>query len=100
MFKNINIKIILIIFVVSLSIENVNCQNYAPYNANSKSKSRGLPQISIPIYDISSNSLRCPIALFYDASGIKVCKEADWVGLGWSLFAGGFISRRIIGLPD
>ena len=60
----------------------------------------GIPQISIPIYTIRSKSLEVPISLSYHASGIKVNEIASWAGLGWSLNAGGAISRSVVGLPD
>ena len=60
----------------------------------------GLPQISIPIYTISVAELVLPVSLSYHASGIKVDQEASWVGLGWSLNAGGVITRQINGSDD
>jgi len=60
----------------------------------------GTPQIDIPIYGISNGSLSMPVSLSYHASGIRVDEDASWVGLGWSLQAGGSISRSVRGLPD
>ena len=55
----------------------------------------GVPNISIPIYEIKSGDFTLPIALSYHASGIKVAQEASSVGLGWVLNAGGCIVRKI-----
>ncbi len=60
----------------------------------------GTPNISIPIYQIQSRDLSVPISLSYHASGIKVNEEASWVGLGWTLQAGGVISRSVMGVDD
>lgn len=60
----------------------------------------GLPDISIPIYEIQSGSLKVPISLSYHAGGIKPTDVASWVGLGWSLSAGGQVARSVSGKPD
>lgn len=60
----------------------------------------GLPQVSIPIYQVTSGSLSLPITLSYHSSGRKVYDETGSVGLGWTLQAGGMISRTIYGYPD
>lgn len=60
----------------------------------------GVPNISLPLYTIKSGDLSLPITLDYHASGIKVEQEASWVGLGWSLNAGGCITRQIRGKDD
>jgi hypothetical protein len=57
----------------------------------------GIPNISIPIYDIKTKDLSMPINLSYHSSAIRVEEEASIVGLGWSLNAGGVISRNIRG---
>ncbi|HEY0656582.1 MAG TPA: hypothetical protein VGD65_25790, partial [Chryseosolibacter sp.] len=60
----------------------------------------GVPEISIPIYTIQEGSLSVPISLSYHSAGIKVSETASWVGLGWSLNAGGMITRTVHGGPD
>lgn len=60
----------------------------------------GVPEISIPIYTIEVGNYKLPITLSYHASGIKVAQEASRVGLGWSLHAGGEITRVIQGIDD
>jgi hypothetical protein len=72
-------------------------EKYGSYDVNLFT---GVPNISIPIYTIEDGDLKVPITLSYHASGIKVTELASWVGLGWSLSAGGTISRRIVGIAD
>ena len=60
----------------------------------------GRPEISIPLYTIKDFDFSLPISLTYNASGIKISEVASWVGLGWSLNAGGVITRTIRGLAD
>lgn len=60
----------------------------------------GVPNISIPLYDIKVRDLSIPISLNYHAGGFRVSEEASWVGLGWSLLAGGAITRTVRNLDD
>ncbi|HTH55436.1 MAG TPA: RHS repeat domain-containing protein [Cyclobacteriaceae bacterium] len=60
----------------------------------------GVPSISIPIYTVTEGSLQLPISLSYHAGGIRVDETASSIGLGWSLNAGGMISRTVNGGPD
>ena len=60
----------------------------------------GIPQISIPLTSIQEGSLLMPISLSYHAGGVRVEEIASWVGLGWSLNAGGVITRQVRGIPD
>lgn len=60
----------------------------------------GVPEIKIPIYEVKSKGFNIPINLSYHASGIKVTDVASWVGLGWSINAGGQISRNVKGKDD
>ena len=60
----------------------------------------GVPDISIPLYEITVGELSFPISISYHASGIKVNDWGSWVGLGWSLSAGGSINRKVMGKTD
>lgn len=60
----------------------------------------GTPNISIPLYEIVVDDIRVPISLSFHASGHKVGEQASWVGLGWSLNAGGVVNRSMRGKPD
>lgn len=60
----------------------------------------GVPKIAIPIYTIKHRDLEVPLQINYHASGNKVETMASWIGLGWSLNAGGSVTRSVRGLPD
>lgn len=51
----------------------------------------GTSQYSIPLYEINERGLHIPISLSYSSNGLRVTEDASWVGLGWSLHAGGVI---------
>ncbi|MBB3055591.1 hypothetical protein [Mucilaginibacter gotjawali] len=55
----------------------------------------GIPDISIPITVAKGQQLSVPITLNYHGGGFKPSQEASWVGLNWSLDAGGVITRII-----
>ncbi len=60
----------------------------------------GTFQYSIPIYTLQSGSLSHSISINYSTNGIKVDEIAGRIGLGWSLKAGGTITRKIMDKPD
>ncbi|MBD2705650.1 hypothetical protein IC229_33895 [Spirosoma sp. BT702] len=60
----------------------------------------GTPNINIPLTTLSGVELKVPLSLSYRAAGIRVEENASWVGLGWSLEAGGVITRNIRGKED
>jgi hypothetical protein len=62
--------------------------------------STGLPQISIPVYEVKSGPLSVPISISYHASGRRVSDQDGPVAVGWALNAGGVISRTIHGSAD
>ncbi len=60
----------------------------------------GTPQITLPVYTLQEGMLAVPVALAYNASGVRSGDIASWCGLGWNTIAGGMVSRTVRGLPD
>ena len=83
-----------------LQIFSPNSYSLGKYGDVPTDLSRGLPQISIPLMSLTDKDIHVDISLSYYASGIKVDEEASWVGLGWTLNAGGAITRQVKGIPD
>ncbi len=84
---------------------------YAPVSPNAASIGKfgtfpvntnlGTTNVSIPLYTIKQGDIEIPINLTYNAtSGIRVNEKASWVGLGWTLNAGGAIVRSVQGQPS
>lgn len=59
----------------------------------------GLPDISIPLGEITLKNFSWPISLSYHAGGNKVGDIASCVGLGWTLNSHGIYSSKIVGKP-
>ena len=72
------------------------CQ-YGNTNVNSY---RGLPQIKIPLDKLTAQGHEISVWLSYDAGGNKPDNHPGWVGMGWSLHAGGMVSRLVNGYKD
>lgn len=60
----------------------------------------GLPNISIPLTELKAKGYTLPVYLTYHAGGNKPDQHPGWVGLGWTLHAGGCINRIINGKKD
>ena len=60
----------------------------------------GVVPIDISLFEVSTGNFSHPISLSYHSGGIKVNQDATWVGLGWSLIAGGSITRAVRDIPD
>ena len=60
----------------------------------------GTPSVNIPIYHINAGMIDIPISISYNSTGRKAFDESGLVAIGWSLNAGGSISRVIKGAPD
>lgn len=60
----------------------------------------GLPTIEIPLHSTNYRSQDINMSLSYSPSGFRPDQHASTVGTGWSLRAGGMVTRKVKGLPD
>ncbi|SNR16242.1 RHS repeat domain-containing protein [Tenacibaculum jejuense] len=61
----------------------------------------GQPSISIPLFSKGlDGGLGFSASLSYNTSGVRIDERSGWTGTGWSLFAGGVISRTVMGIHD
>ena len=64
------------------------------------SHSAGLAEYDVPFYTLEGRELSIPIGLHYASGGIKLDEIAGVAGLGWTLEAGGCITRTVMDMPD
>lgn len=60
----------------------------------------GSPGIDVPVYSLAGKYVQMPVALSYDANAVQVVKLPSWTGMGWTLQAGGVITKNVLGNPD
>ena len=60
----------------------------------------GIPGQEIHIFNIESKELRLPVSVTYNFSGLRPAEKNGILGLGWSLNAGGRITRSVRKSPD
>lgn len=59
------------------------------------SNNYGMPDISIPLFEIDFHGYKIPLALHYEATPIKPGYNYDVTGLGWTLSGNSCVSRTI-----
>lgn len=77
-----------------------NAAAFARYGNIPVSPYTGVPNVEIPLYEVSFRDIKVPVTLSYHASGIRVADESSRVGLGWVLNAGGVITRNVVNKDD
>lgn len=77
-----------------------NVTDFTRYGEVPVNLSRGIPNLSIPIFSTKLGQLPLDIALSYVYSGLRPAETPGWTGLGWTLNAGGVIAREVRGLID
>ncbi len=83
-----------------ISAQAPNAAALGKFGAIPVSQSTGVPNISIPVFEINVGGVILPISLNYHSSGFRVNEPASNVGLGWALSAAPQVSRNVVGLPD
>ena len=60
----------------------------------------GRPQISIPLASVTSGTISAGVTLSHSGDAIKVGEGSGSAGMGWSVVAGGSVTREVRSLPD
>ena len=81
----------------SIISPSLNASTLGEYGNTPISLTTGMPNISIPIWEIKGRKLSLPISISYRASGVKIEDQGSSIGGGWALNAGGVITRSIKG---
>ena len=99
--------VLLLTFLTAFSQEPNNINSFTP-DESSKSISSGFStdyysgrlNYSATLTTVSISGMKFPIGLNYSGGGNRVQDISGSTGLGWSLSAGGQITRAVNGLPD
>lgn len=70
------------------------------YQSYPVSHCTGIPDITIPLYEIVAGEVTIPVTLSYHSSGLKPKEQSGVAGTGWALNLEPSISRQINGAPD
>lgn len=70
------------------------------YQSYPVSHCTGIPDITIPLYEIVAGEVTIPVTLSYHASGLKPKERSGIAGTGWTLNLEPSVSRQINGVPD
>jgi len=85
---------------ISATVPTPNAASLGLYGEIPVSYFTGVPNISVPIYEFKGSKIGLSIQLNYNASGLRPELHPGWVGNGWSLSAGGVITRKANGNID
>lgn len=77
-----------------------NAASIIKYGNLTINKNTGTPNISIPLFSLKGKKLGMAVSLGYSSNGVKVDEIASRVGMGWSIQAGGVITRTVRGAVD
>ncbi|KAA8476166.1 hypothetical protein F1649_20470 [Arcticibacter tournemirensis] len=77
-----------------------NASTYQLYGNYPVSYNTGLPDITIPIYNVNLKNYSLPINISFHASGRRAELNFSSLGVGWALNAGGQITREVRERPD
>ncbi|MDC8104534.1 hypothetical protein MTQ00_08280 [Chryseobacterium sp. B21-037] len=77
-----------------------NATSIAKFVESPVSYYRGSANIGIPLISVDTGDIPLNVSIQYDTKGIRVGEVASSVGAGWSLSAGGLITRQVRQRPD
>ena len=85
---------------VPLTMLSPNAAALGEYGDVPVSEFTGIPNIEIPIYRMHCGDREIPVMLRYHSGGVRPDQHPGSLGVGWTLSAGGCISRVINDAPD
>ena len=77
------------------NLPSPNATDLGKFGDISLSHHTGKANISIPLYSIAQRDVTLDISLNYDTSGLLMHQLPGWAGYGWTLSAGGCITRTV-----
>ncbi len=79
------------------NIQSPEVANLGTYGQIPVSQFTGIPNISIPVYNIKVGKYSFPLSISYHLASVKPQNQGGCLGLGWNLMAGGYITRTVRG---
>ncbi|HIT47640.1 MAG TPA: hypothetical protein IAC35_07275, partial [Candidatus Cryptobacteroides merdipullorum] len=79
---------------------NTDTWEFIKYGEISPSLYTGSISLSIPLYTYKDNDFEIPVSFDYSSGGTMPNDRAGLLGTGWTLNAGGVITREVRGVPD
>ncbi len=83
--------------IVPVSPEAAAMEKYQSYPVD---YCTGVPNITIPLYEIVAGEITIPVSLSYHASGLKPKERSGLAGTGWTLNLEPSIMREVKGVAD
>lgn len=83
--------------IVPVSPEATAMEKYQSYPVD---HCTGIPDITIPLYEIVAGEVSIPVTLSYHASGLKPKERSGYAGTGWTLNLAPSVSRQVNGVAD
>ncbi|MCJ7935351.1 MAG: hypothetical protein MUW56_17415 [Chryseobacterium sp.] len=77
-----------------------NAASIAKFVESPVSYYRGSANVGIPLFSINTGDIPLNVSIQYDTKGVRVAEVASSLGAGWSLSAGGLITRQVRHRPD
>lgn len=87
-------------YVSTPSFQSPNVASLGKYGDIPLTLFNGLVNLYIPLTEIRTGDISVPISISYNSGGVRVDQRPSWVGLSWSLNAGGTITRQKKGTLD
>lgn len=83
-----------------MNIQSPEVANLGQYGMIPVSKFTGVPDISVPLYEVKTGKYSFPISASYHLASVKPGLQPGCLGLGWNLLADGYITRNVRGEYD